>query len=258
MAEHDLHTIGTATFEEVSLLPRNILLRNQTVAVGDIRYTSKLASNLFLECTTAGTTSSSAVSYSGKVEGNTVTDGTAVFEVKKVGSGNGAFYGTCSTAAATVEKTVACSGFKLKTGADIIVKFTVTNTATNPTLNVNSTGAKAIYYRGAAISASYLAANRTYEFAYNGTQYELVGDLDSNDKVAQNVSSTNATYPILLCPTANATANQGAKNSIFASGITVNPSTKTIKATTFDGNATAATTAFNVPTQSGLGNIWIE
>ena len=96
------------------------------------------------------------------------------------GTANRVNYGTCSTAAATAAKTVACSGFTLVTGAEITVKFTVTNTAASPTLNVNSTGAKAIYYRGAAITAGHLAANRTYTFRYNGTQYELVGDIDTN------------------------------------------------------------------------------
>lgn len=104
----------------------------------------------------------------------------------KLGSGTYVFttpYATCDTAAAEAAKVAATtpgSNFSLETGARITVKFTVTNTAANPTLNVNSTGAKAIYYRGQPISASYLMANRTYEFIYNGTQYELVGDLDSN------------------------------------------------------------------------------
>lgn len=96
------------------------------------------------------------------------------------GSANRFNYGTCSTAAATAAKTVSCTGFSLATGAEITVKFTVTNTASSPTLNVNSTGAKAIYYNGAAISAGYLKANKTYTFRYNGTQYDLVGDIDTN------------------------------------------------------------------------------
>lgn len=107
------------------------------------------------------------------------------------GDANRINYGTCSTAAATVAKTVACTGFALVTGAEITVKFTVTNTAANPTLNVNSTGAKAIYYRGAAISAGYLAANRTYTFRYNGTQYELVGDINTDSNTDTKVTSTN-------------------------------------------------------------------
>lgn len=96
------------------------------------------------------------------------------------GTSNRANYGTCSTAAATAAKTVSCTGFGLVTGAEITVRFTVTNTAANPTLNVNGTGAKPIYYRGAAISAGYLAANRTYIFRYNGTQWDLVGDINTN------------------------------------------------------------------------------
>ena len=98
------------------------------------------------------------------------------------GSANIHHYGTCSTAADTAAKTVALANFVLATGAEVTVRFTVTNTASNPTLNVNGTGAKAIQYRNAAISAGYLAANRTYRFVYDGSSYELVGDVDTNTK----------------------------------------------------------------------------
>lgn len=101
------------------------------------------------------------------------------------GSANIHHYATCSTAAATAAKTVALAGFALATGARVLVKFTVTNNAANPTLDVNGTGAKPIQYRGAAIAAGTLAANRTYGFVYTGAQYELVGDVD-----------TNTTYPL--------------------------------------------------------------
>ena len=100
-------------------------------------------------------------------------------------------YGECSTAAATAAKTVACTGFTLVTGARIAVKFTVTNTADNPTLNVQSTGAKAIQYRGSAINKAILAANRTYEFIYDGTNWQLVGDTDSNTTYSVATSSAN-------------------------------------------------------------------
>ena len=111
------------------------------------------------------------------------------------GDANRTTYGTCSTTAGTAAKVVACTGFALVTGAKIDIKFTVTNTAANPTLNVNNTGAKPIYYRGSAISAGYLAANRTYSFRYNGTQWDLVGDLDTN--TTYGVVSTSANG---LCP----------------------------------------------------------
>lgn len=90
------------------------------------------------------------------------------------------YYGACSTAAGTKAKVVSCAGFALITGAEITVKFTVTNTAASPTLNVNSTGAKSIYYKGAAITAGYLAANKIYKFVYDGSYWQLVGDVDTD------------------------------------------------------------------------------
>ena len=127
------------------------------------------------------------------------------------GSANITHYGSCSTAAATVAKTVACTGFTLATGAEINVKFTVTNTAANPTLNVNSTGAKAIYYRGAAINAGYLAANRTYRFVYNGTQYELIGDIDTNSTGYLSTGGGTLTGEVSIKNTG--VANKGTKPS---------------------------------------------
>ena len=94
-------------------------------------------------------------------------------------------YGICSTAAGTAAKTVAVTGFNLVTGARVTVKFTVTNTAASPTLNVNGTGAKAIKYRDSTISTGYLAANRVYEFVYDGTDYLFMGDINTD---------TNTTY----------------------------------------------------------------
>ena len=91
-------------------------------------------------------------------------------------------YGECSTAAATTTKTVACTGFTKVTGAWIAVKFTVTNTGAVASLqlNVNSTGASPIKYRNANLpNASTLTAQRVYLFVYDGTNYQLVGDLDT-------------------------------------------------------------------------------
>lgn len=88
-------------------------------------------------------------------------------------------YTTCSTAAATAAKTAALSGFKLVTGAWAAIKFTVANTAANPTLNINGTGAKAIRYRNAAVNAGALAANHIYLMVYDGTYWQIVGDLDT-------------------------------------------------------------------------------
>ena len=107
------------------------------------------------------------------------------------GTANITHYGTCSTAAGTAAKTVSLTGFTLATGAIVTVKFTVTNTAANPTLNVNGTGAKAIMYRGSAISAGYLAANRVYIFVYDGTDYELIGDINTDTNTTYNTGTSS-------------------------------------------------------------------
>ena len=55
-------------------------------------------------------------------------------------------YGVCNTAAATAAKTVSMSSFNTPiNGMTIHVYFTYSNTASSPTLNVNTTGAKPIY-----------------------------------------------------------------------------------------------------------------
>ncbi len=114
------------------------------------------------------------------------------------GSANRTNYGVCSTAAATAAKTVSCDGFALVTGAEITVKFTITNTAANPTLNVSNTGAKEIYYRGSKLpggthanSQRAFRANGIRTFRYTGSYYELVGDLDADTTYALATTSAN-------------------------------------------------------------------
>lgn len=83
-------------------------------------------------------------------------------------------YCTCSTAAATTAKTASLSSYKLGTGGIVSVKFTNGNTASSPTLNINSTGAKSIYYRGAALTdTTMIAAGDTVTFIYS-SQYHII------------------------------------------------------------------------------------
>ncbi|MDR2648762.1 MAG: hypothetical protein LBB94_03470, partial [Clostridiales bacterium] len=95
-------------------------------------------------------------------------------------------FGTCATAAATAAKTVTVDRFALAVGEWLFVIFSNANTAANPTLNINATGAKPIYYKNAAITAASLTANRPFLLVYDGAQFELLGDID-----------TNTTYSIL-------------------------------------------------------------
>ncbi|MCD7750395.1 MAG: DUF859 domain-containing protein [Lachnospiraceae bacterium] len=99
--------------------------------------------------------------------------------------GNGVYYGTCATTASTVAKEVTCSSFtELTTGAMIAVKFTATNTASSPTLNVNSTGAKTIVgHSTSVVSSYYWKPGQTVIFVYDGTYW-----------VAQNLVIATTTY----------------------------------------------------------------
>ena len=82
---------------------------------------------------------------------------------------------TCSTAAGTVAKTASLTGFVLTTGSLVYVMFSNANSATNPTLNINSTGAKAMYSAGERLTGSKLTNGVVYAFIYDGTQYQSVG-----------------------------------------------------------------------------------
>ena len=103
-------------------------------------------------------------------------------------------YGTCSTTASTATKEVSCTGFTLTTGSWIAIKFSVTNSAAvaNLKLSVNGTTAAAIKYRGGNLpSTGTLTAGRVYLFVYDGTNYELIGDLDTNSTYSVVTTSSN-------------------------------------------------------------------
>ena len=241
------------------------------------------------------------------LDGNasTATEATALSNARTIdgigfdGSSSVNHYILCTTDGDRVTKNVTVNGFTLETGSRLIIKFANTNIAESPNLNVNDTGIKAIYYRGSEIPTNALTAGRIYEFVYDGTHYELVGDLNvdtnthyatklivgdssstvnastannythirlfdddiardtinikgtgatsvtsdangvitvdsSNDAVTQNVSSTNADYPMLAVATANQSVN-ATGNVIFGTGVKVNPNTSNITATTFTG-----------------------
>ena len=95
-------------------------------------------------------------------------------------------YNICSTAASTQIKEVSAGDFALETGAMVVVKFEYTNSAASPKLRISNTTAKSIYYKGAAITASYLKANYTYTFVYNGTQWDLIGETYESKTAASN------------------------------------------------------------------------
>lgn len=80
---------------------------------------------------------------------------------------------TCSTAAATVAKTVTAAGFVLQTGAVVGILFSEAVPA-SATLNINATGAKAIKVDGAAIGATDIRASKFALLQYDGTAWNLL------------------------------------------------------------------------------------
>ena len=161
-------------------------------------------------------------------------------------------YGTCSTAAATAAKVVTIDGnpnWELKTGSIITVKFTNTNTAASPTLNVNNTGAKPIYYDNAVYtsSSSYGGyANRHITYQYDGTNWVFISWGYDSDTVTQAAAITTAgEYPVILGYSTATTAVTNTVNKTTT--LKYNPSTQVLTAPTFkgtlDGNADSASTA---------------
>lgn len=109
---------------------------------------------------------------------------------------NGAFYGTCDTAAATAAKEVTCANFSLTAGAHITVRFTAANTAANATLNVNNTGAHAIYLRGNPVRGGAWEAYDVVDFVYDNSsaRWRMVGgtaDILHGTSAPTNTQGTN-------------------------------------------------------------------
>ena len=94
-------------------------------------------------------------------------------------------YGECTNTAGTVAKTVNVSPDlgTLEAGVLIYVKFSNYNTATNPTLNVNGTGAKPIKRYGATSAGTSAAsswnAGGIVALMYDGSYWQIVGFLNT-------------------------------------------------------------------------------
>lgn len=114
------------------------------------------------------------------------------------------FYGTCDTAAATQTKDVVCTGFSLKTGASIRVKFTNYQNYNGVfKLNVNNTGAIEVKYNGTTNTGRYTyKAGEVVAFTYDGT-YWVIEDGGIADttyygitKLAATATSTSAAFAL--------------------------------------------------------------
>ena len=99
-------------------------------------------------------------------------------------------YGVCNTAAETAAKVVSLPAFtNLLDGVSIRVRFKYSNTAENPTLNVENTGAKPIFRYGTTRPGT------TPETSWGaGAVVSLTYDLETDAWYLDNWMNTNTTY----------------------------------------------------------------
>lgn len=130
---------------------------------------------------------------------------------------NGIYFGHCATAAATADKVVILddpTGFTLRNGVMICVTFDSTNSASNVTLNVEGTGAKAISnvegtaYTGTSTTITGHMSYYSY-YVYNGTYWCFVN-------YSLNSNNNSNTVPSAQCETAAGTAAKAATCSNYS------------------------------------------
>ena len=88
--------------------------------------------------------------------------------------------------------TAAINNFTLVTGAYVNIK--VSEVGANATLNVNSTGAKSIYYNNVQINADMLSENHIYTFIYDGTNWIVLGDITGKNILVNTTSGWQTQY----------------------------------------------------------------
>lgn len=145
-------------------------------------------------------------------------------------------YAECSTGRNTVAKVVPLTGFILKKGAKICVRFTDTGTSNpasgNITLNVNNTGAKTVIIGNSnktVMTYAYsweLSANKCHSFVYDGANWVFLGR-DTNTTNSAGASNKTGTKMFLVGTTAqtngvtshsNVNCYIGTDNKLYSNG----------------------------------------
>lgn len=145
--------------------------------------------------------------------------------------------GTCATASGTAAKVVTLADFDVLTvGVTVHVKFTNSNTASNPTLKVGGTSAVPIYRNGSA--SGVWTAGATVSFTYDGTYWNQ-NDADDSGKT-YGLSYDSTTNSISL-------VEGGGSDSVTVTDdnttYTLTKSGNTITLTGSDGSTTSVTDA---------------
>ena len=158
----------------------------------------------------------------------------------KLGSG----IGTCSTSSGTALEVV-LSDYNLVQNGIVAVTF-ANDVPANATLNINSKGAKPIYYKGSAITADTIKADDTVMFAYDGTNYVVTSLGGSGGSVV---------FPEFV--TIHLTQRGGSDSDLIGATVVVtnNSASTTIFSTTWQGNDIAVQVDAGVNYTVTVGNV---
>lgn len=169
-------------------------------------------------------------------------------DLTEIGGSSTYAYGTCNTAAGTGTKVVDLtdSNFTVSTGSIVAVKFTYTNSVANTLLklSVGDVTAQIKYLNTTFPSNQHWTAGSVVEFIYDGTAWQVLGNIKDNvgtdTKVTQTITTTNSTYPLLFSATANKSTSS-ADAARFSSNLKYNPSTDTLTVGNISSNIPGVT-----------------
>jgi len=172
-------------------------------------------------------------------------------------SGIGGGYAACATAIGTAAKVVTLAGYSLVVGGTVGVAFTNGNSAANPTININSKGAKPLYIDDIAVST--ITAGFKCLLMYDGTNYNIINSLGKED-TSNKVTSISSSSTDLQYPSAKLFYDQlGTKQAIMTKSVGIDVSTKTddskfvtCKSLSDGGNILRSSTS-----QVAVSDIWV-
>lgn len=102
------------------------------------------------------------------------------------------YHGSSSTSAGTSSKVADISGIVVCKGTTVCINFNYANTASSPTLNISSIGAKAIYTQG--VPYAYWTDGATVDFSFDGTYWRVCSEPVYANTVTVGNSAANNVY----------------------------------------------------------------
>ena len=228
---------------------KNIIFQTlQTIVTGIFRVKNSkndTDANAFLtvnptSSTDAGTPATT-IKVNGDVDANNLIGNVSASALGK--------YVEISTAASTATKTGVLKGFSLFKGARLVIKLNTANTATDATLEINSTGAKAIRINNSATTSSNFTAGYWNAY-YDGTYWRLTSYEAYNAYSSSLATQADYSRQGAYCTTAAGTAAKEAsmRGYSLVSGatfpITFTTSNSAQSALTLSVNGTTAKTIY--------------